>query len=204
MAEKQNRHYSGEVARYEETIAQLQTDLDQAKDQIQTYQEELALSQGQLQVVRHQLMDVKGQHEEAMDQLGERATLAAKLQSELTKADQQNHSFSKEVRTIKEKRDESLDIIQRLLQLHQATHRIHTYKRRTDWGRHHCHNIGHTVSDHCPVYSGQGHQGVPDQEGWIQEPRGTLVQVPGAQWTRATAGACRTGTNPGFSWEEAM
>lgn len=47
-------------------------------------------------------MDVKGQHEEAMDQLGERATLAAKLQSELTKADQQNHSFSKEVRTIEE------------------------------------------------------------------------------------------------------
>ena len=63
---------------------------------------QLALSQGQLQVVRHQLMDVKGQHEEAMDQLGERATLAAKLQSELTKADQQNHSFSKEVRKMQE------------------------------------------------------------------------------------------------------
>ena len=40
-AEKQNRHYAGEVARYEETIAQIQTDLDQAREQLKICQDEV-------------------------------------------------------------------------------------------------------------------------------------------------------------------
>ena len=47
--------------------------------------------------MRVQLSEVQGQHKEAMNQLGERATLAAKLQNELSRADKQNQSLSEEV-----------------------------------------------------------------------------------------------------------
>ena len=54
-------------------------------------------NQQQIRDMRVQLSEVQGQHKEAMNQLGERATLAAKLQSEISRVDKQNQSLSQEV-----------------------------------------------------------------------------------------------------------
>ena len=86
-----------QVARYEETLAQLTGALEKSKAQCKATHEKLLEAQQGGHDSGVQLTSIHAQHKETVEQLAERSKAAAQLKADLDRVSQQNAQMSQEV-----------------------------------------------------------------------------------------------------------
>ena len=86
------------MARYEETLVQLQSELEKSLQQYRNCQSELVSQEQSVYDLRVQLTSIQGNHKEAMEQLQERTHQLAVTKNDMTRVQQQGHAMAQEVR----------------------------------------------------------------------------------------------------------
>ena len=85
------------MARYEETLVQLQSELEKSQQQYRNCQSELVSQEQSVYDLRAQVTSVQGNHKEAIEQLQERTHQLAVTKNDMTRVQQQGHAMAQEV-----------------------------------------------------------------------------------------------------------
>ena len=83
--------------KYEQTLAHLQSDLENSREQYRQSHTELVDTEQRAKDLKVQLTSLQANHQETMEQLGEKSRLVVSLKTELDRMQQQNQSMADEV-----------------------------------------------------------------------------------------------------------